>query len=126
MDSSKNPHFSLFIFSLLIISCIFAPENKEQKNMVTTIPNPVIQDISPVDAIWAIIQSQTKAVRQAIFMRVEAEQGKNIAASDSILRQLSELEQGPEGFLKLDTILPPSKLSIEELREDAYMDKYGI
>ena len=94
--------------------------------MVTTIPNPVIQDISPVDAIWAIIQSQTKAVRQAIFMRVEAEQGKNIAASDSILRQLSELEQGPEGFLKLDTILPPSKLSIEELREDAYMDKYGI
>jgi len=94
--------------------------------MATTIPNPVIQDISPVDAIWAIIQSQTKAVRQAIFLRVEAEQGKNIAASDKILQQLNELEQGPEGFLKLDSILPPSKLSTEELREDAYMEKYGI
>lgn len=45
---------------------------------------------------------------------------------DLLLKQLQSLGDGPEGFLKLDTVLTPSQYSIEELREDAYFDKYGI
>ena len=94
--------------------------------MVANIPDTTAQAISPVDAIWSIIQSQSSDVKRAIFLRIEAEQRKNAAVNDGVLRQLSELEPGPAGFLKLDSILPPSKLSAEELREDAYKEKYGI
>ena len=34
--------------------------------------------------------------------------------------------QGGEGFLQLDTVLSPAKTSIEELREEAFAEKYGI
>ncbi len=93
--------------------------------MIATVHTPAAQPISPVDAIWAIIQSQSKDVRHALFLRFKAEQKQEPATAD-ILRRLSELEPGPEGFLKLDSILPPSSLSAEELREDAYTEKYGI
>jgi hypothetical protein len=94
--------------------------------MVTTIPTPAEQPISPVDAIWAIIQSQSQAVRQAIFLRVEKEEQQRRTVAENVLKQLSKLEEGPAGFLRLDSILPPSPLSAEELREDAYTEKYGI
>lgn len=94
--------------------------------MITTIPNSTTQPISPVDAIWSIIQSQNQDVRKAIFLKIEEELRKNREAGKKVLQQLSELEEGPAGFLMLDSILPPSKMSIEELREDAYTEKYGI
>ena len=84
------------------------------------------QTISPVDAIWSIIQSQSKDVKQAIYLRIEEEQRKIMADNEVILKQLSELEEGPAGFLKLDSILPPSKQTLEELREGVYLEKYGI
>ena len=93
--------------------------------LIATVHTPAAQPISPVDAIWAIIQSQSKDVRQALFLRFKTEQKQEPATAD-ILRRLNELEPGPEGFLKLDSILPPSSLSAEELREDAYTEKYGI
>lgn len=60
--------------------------------MITAVPTPQVQDISPVDAIWAIIQSQTKAVKQAIFLRVEAElrQAKAREAIKAMRRQSEE------------------------------------
>ena len=94
--------------------------------MIATIPTPSAQAISPVDAIWAIIQSQSKDVRQAIFLKIEEEQKRNKETGKDVLQQLNELEEGPAGFLKLDCILPPSRMSVEELREDAYTEKYGI
>ena len=94
--------------------------------MATTTPNTTPQEISPVDAIWSIIQSQSKAVKQAIFLRIEAERRKSTAMDENVLQQLRDLEPGPKGFLKLDSILPASKLSAEELLEDAFKEKYGI
>ena len=60
--------------------------------MITAVPTPQVQDISPEDAIWAIIQSQTKAVKQAIFLRVEAElrQAKAREAIKAMRRQSEE------------------------------------
>ena len=84
--------------------------------------------INPVDAIWSIIQSQSKTVRHAIYLRFKAEEKQDESSHNEtdILGKLNALEPGPNGFLQLDTILPPSQSTIEELREDAYTDKYGI
>lgn len=46
--------------------------------------------------------------------------------NNRLLEQLMALDNSPEGFLKLDTVLPPSTSSIEELKEDAFSDKYRI
>lgn len=43
-----------------------------------------------------------------------------------LLRRLKALPNTPEGFLQLDTVLRPAKTTIEELREEAYAEKYGI
>ena len=71
----------------------------------------------------AIISNPTP---QEIFFRVELERKESQANSERVLRKLKELAPGPAGFLQLDSILPASKMTAEELREDAYTEKYGI
>ena len=51
---------------------------------------------------------------------------KSVVDGDELLRNLKALPNTPEGFLKLDTVLRPSRFSIEELKEEAYLEKYGI
>ena len=46
--------------------------------------------------------------------------------SEELLSKLKVLPNTPEGFLQLDTVLRPAKTSIEQLREEAYTEKYGI
>ena len=84
------------------------------------------QDISPVDAIWSIIQNQSNDVRQAIFLRVESERKESKAKSELLLKQLKDLPSGPAGFLQLSNILPPSKLSTQELLSEALKEKFGV
>ena len=43
--------------------------------MITTIP-PQTNEMSTVDALWVLIQGQTKAVRKALTERLLAEQDK--------------------------------------------------
>ena len=56
------------------------------------------QEISPVDAIWSIIQSQSKAVRKALTERLIAEQDKTkvqkVMVKDSLTRAFNELHSG--------------------------------
>ncbi len=51
---------------------------------------------------------------------------KSVVDGDELLRKLKTLPNTPEGFLQLDTVLRPSRFSIEELKEEAYLEKYGI
>ena len=51
---------------------------------------------------------------------------KSAVDGDELLRNLKALPNTPEGFLQLDTVLRPSRFSIEELKEEAYLEKYGI
>ena len=44
----------------------------------------------------------------------------------TIVEQLKSLENDPDGLLKLDGILKPSKYSAEELRDEYLSEKYGI
>ena len=67
--------------------------------MMTTIP-PQSQDISTVDALWALIQNQTKSVRKALVKRIldDHEQQRTLAqqkmVKDSLTRAFDELHSG--------------------------------
>ena len=67
--------------------------------MITTIP-PQTQDISTVDALWALIQNQNKSVRKALVKRIldEYEQQLTMAqqqmVKDSLTRAFDELHSG--------------------------------
>ena len=53
---------------------------------------------------------------------------KTPADGKELLRKLQAIPNTPEGFLQLGGILgkPVSSFSWDELREDAYTEKYGI
>ena len=65
--------------------------------MITSIP-PQTSEISTVDALWVLIQSQTKAVRNALTKRLLAEQDKTkvqkAMVKDSLTRAFDELHSG--------------------------------
>ena len=66
---------------------------------MTTIP-PQTQDISTVDALWVLIQNQSKSVRKALVKRIldEYEQQLTMAqqqmVKDSLTRAFDELYSG--------------------------------
>ena len=67
--------------------------------MITT-AIPQSQDISKVDALWVLIQSQTKSVRKALTERLLAERSLTMAKTqqqmvkDSLTRAFDELHSG--------------------------------
>ena len=67
--------------------------------MITTIP-PQTQDISMVDALWVLIQNQSKSVRKALVKRIldDQEQQRTLAqqkmVKDSLTRAFDELYSG--------------------------------
>ncbi len=74
----------------------FAPK---EKVMIST-TNSQSKDISTVDALWVLIQSQTKAVRKALTQRLLEEQANQKAnaqqtmVKDSLTRAFDELHSG--------------------------------
>lgn len=67
--------------------------------MATTIlPTVEEREISPVDALWALIQSQTKSVRKALVKRMleESESSKTQKAmvKNSLTQAFDELHSG--------------------------------
>ena len=95
--------------------------------MVTTYPQA---EVSPVDALWTLIQGQTKAVRAALTKRlVEQERAalaKESAESKKITQKIRALENDSEGFFKLGGFMADSSSSADDLLEEALTDKYGI
>lgn len=65
-------------------------------------------------------------VRLKELMEDFSAKNKPSVDGNELLRNLKALPNTPEGFLQLDTVLRPSRFSIEELREEAYLEKYGI
>ena len=67
--------------------------------MITTV-SPKSQNISTVDALWVLIQSQTKAVRKALTERLLAERSQTKAKAqqqmvkESLTRAFYELHSG--------------------------------
>jgi hypothetical protein len=96
--------------------------------MITTTYPQV--EVSLVDALWTLIQGQTKAVRVALTKRlVEQEKAAMAAkAADAKLftQKIKALENDAEGFFKLGGFMADSSNSADELLEEALNDKYGI
>jgi len=65
--------------------------------MITTIEQKATE-MSTVDALWTLIQGQTKAVRKALTQRLLAEQEQTKAqkkmVKDSLTRAFDELHSG--------------------------------
>ena len=67
--------------------------------MITTV-SPQSQNISTVDALWVLIQSQTKAVRKALTERLLAERSQAKAKAqqqmvkERLTRAFDELHSG--------------------------------
>ena len=65
--------------------------------MITTIPSQT-SEMTTVDALWVLIQSQTKAVRKALTERLLAEQDKTkvqkMMVRESLTRAFDELHSG--------------------------------
>ena len=65
--------------------------------MMTTIQTKTT-DISTVDALWVLIQNQSKAVRKALIERLIADQDKSKAqqkmVKESLTRAFDELNSG--------------------------------
>lgn len=65
--------------------------------MITTIPSQE-SEMTTVDALWVLIQSQTKAVRKALTERLLAEQDKTkvqkTMVRESLTRAFDELHSG--------------------------------
>ena len=95
--------------------------------VTTTYPHA---EVSPVDALWTLIQGQTKAVRTALTKRL-VEQEKAALATKAIdakqfTQKIKALENDSEGFFKLGGFMADSSVSADELLEEALTDKYGI
>ena len=65
--------------------------------MITTIPSQT-SEMTTADALWVLIQSQTKAVRKALTERLLAEQDKTkvqkTMVRESLTRAFDELHSG--------------------------------
>ena len=65
--------------------------------MITTLPSQT-NEMSMVDALWVLIQGQTKAVRKALAERLLGEMNKTNAqkamVKDSLTRAFDELRSG--------------------------------
>jgi hypothetical protein len=87
-------------------------------------------DISPVDALWVLIQGQTKAVRAALTERlVEQQKDANVVDGDNsseLTKRIQAIENDPNGFFKLGGFMADSKSTAEELLNEAISEKYAI
>ena len=87
-------------------------------------------EVSPVDALWTLIQGQTKAVRDALIKRLLEQEKATVAAKKADAKKFTQrihaLENDSEGFFKLGGFMANSNTSADELLEEALTDKYGI
>ncbi|QVJ80412.1 hypothetical protein SAMN04487826_1107 [Prevotella sp. khp1] len=93
--------------------------------MVTTSYSKV--EVSPVDALWTLIQGQTEAVRIALTKRL-VEQEKAALATKAIdakqfTQKIKALENDSEGFFKLGGFMADSSSSADELLEEVLTEK---
>ena len=95
--------------------------------ITTTYPQ---SEVSPVDALWTLIQGQSKAVRVALTKRLLEQEKAALAAkavdAKKFTQKINALENDSEGFLKLGGFMADSSVSADELLEEALTDKYGI
>ena len=126
----KNPK-SLGDFKIKLYLCTIKVKSKNmcRYNLNFSIDDQVVDIVRPelgsdkaLEA-WMIRMLKKAMSDYAHELRAQTATAVN---GEELLRKLKALPNTPEGFLQLDTVLSPAKTSIEELREEAYAEKYGI
>lgn len=88
--------------------------------MITTYPQ---SEVSPVDALWTLIQGQTKAVRAALTKRLVEQERASLAnkaaEAKEFTQKIKALENDSEGFFKLGGFMADSSSNADELLEEA-------
>lgn len=117
---------------------IFAPEkNKCPKiqtsmcryNLKFSIDDQVVDVVRPkLGSDKALEAWMIRMLKKAMadYAHELRNQKTSVVDGENLLSKLKSLPNTPEGFLRLDTVLRPAKTSIDELREEAYAEKYGI
>ena len=98
-------------------------------NLSFSIDDQVVEVVRPkVGSDKALEAWMIQVLRKSMadYARELRAQAASAAKCEDLLSRLKALPNTPEGFLQLDTVLSPAKSSIEELREEAYSEKYGI
>lgn len=94
--------------------CTFVAELLKNLYNMATVPSSYdapVQNVSSVDALWALIQSQTRSVRQALTERLfasDAAMAEKIVLKNSIEQgwaQVKKMAQNPEEGLTLEEFL---------------------
>ncbi|MBR2630323.1 MAG: hypothetical protein Q4F47_02100 [Bacteroidaceae bacterium] len=67
-------------------------------NTVTPVVNNEVAEISPVDALWVLIQNQTKTVRKSLIKRLLEEdsvaKNQKCKVKKSLVKAFDELQSG--------------------------------
>lgn len=86
----------------------------------------IVEDMRPHFDGDKALESWMVEQLEYVMLEYMAQFRKPSEGNDRLLEKLQALDDSPEGFLMLDSVLKPSSFSMEELREDAYIEKYGI
>lgn len=92
------------------------------------IDDAVLKSVKPYFKGDDVMQHWIEQQLHQTILQYAKEHSTAVGAKDSadVLEKLETIKDDPKGFFKLDQILPPSSMSAEELREEAYLEKYGI
>lgn len=116
-------------------SCIFAASDIKTVRIMCTynvrIDDRVLERVRPhfddTDAMQQWIERQLQKVLEEYAAQYESQKEQETRAQ-VLLQKLDALKDDPEAFYKMAGILgkPKKDFSWDELREEAYFEKYGI
>lgn len=88
----------------------------------------IVEDMRPHFDGEKALESWMVEQLEYVMLEYMAQFRKSVVDNDRLLQRLQALDNSPEGFFELAGILgkPRKEFSWDELREDAYKEKYGI
>ena len=91
------------------------------------IDDALMEEVKPhIDNDVAVQAWLEEMLHKALLSYAERFASESRNRGRDVVEQLKALENDPEGFFKLGTILKPSKYSAEELRDEYISEKYGV
>lgn len=91
------------------------------------IDDTLMEEVKPhIDGDVAVQAWLEEVLHKALLSYAEQFASEPRNRGRDVVEQLKALENDPEGFFKLGTILKPSKYSAEELRDEYIKEKYGV
>lgn len=95
-----------------------------------TLDDKLVERVKPAfkseKAMNEWLQAQMELLLRKKVSKTSSKKQKEKLSPEEFLKKLQELEGDKDGFVKMIELLPPSKISTEELLNEYYEEKYGI